>query len=67
MNCKRCESDNWKCVDERIHVYEERVTGQIYEMPVGYIVCKDCGYRWLSEEPWAADMLDVTDDFYNRG
>ena len=42
ISCPKCESTDWRCWDERMEWFEYE-DGELYEAPVGYLACKDCG------------------------
>lgn len=51
--CPRCQSTNWRCVDERHEIYINDDNPDEYEtLPVGYLVCSDCGACWTNYESW---------------
>lgn len=60
IKCFKCESTNWRCVDERIHYYMD-ADGEIFESPVGYLICKDCGARWQDHNVDAEHIGDNND------
>jgi len=46
--CPQCGSSDWYCWDEQ---WEDYIApdGSIYTLPVGYMVCRDCGKPWIDE------------------
>ena len=70
--CPKCESTNWKCGDERIHRYEDMSEVddmmRYFDVPVGYLRCKDCGCQWQDEDlsvKGQSHIIDITDE-WNR-
>lgn len=61
IKCPSCGSLNWSCWDERIHYYEDK-DGDVYEMPVGYLKCTDCGRGYTHEENNDPNAIDITDE-----
>jgi len=64
ITCPKCGSEHWRCWDERTHYFRDRDTGDVYEFPVGYLACNDCGYDWMHDDTPASDE-DVTDEFHD--
>lgn len=53
IKCPKCGSTNWRCWDERYEWFEitedehpERI-GELIQLPVGYLACKDCQTAWV--------------------
>jgi hypothetical protein len=46
--CPKCSSTNWRCWDERDITFRDKQTGELFEMPVGYMACNECGEAFLS-------------------
>lgn len=72
-SCLKCDSKNWYCIDEVIHKYEDlcaiRDDEAFFEMPVGILRCRDCGYTWMEEDVSVRDQLhiiDITDEWRNN-
>jgi len=65
VHCPKCKSLNWRCVDERWEWYEDpdfvEVTPdswqQYFQLPVGLIVCGDCGARFSSYDVSSEGMI----------
>lgn len=64
--CPSCKSTHWTCWDERTHTYADPATHEIYEMPVGYLKCDDCGNAYLHEDAATSGLVDITDDFNHQ-
>lgn len=47
ITCPKCGSQNWRCWDERNEWFEIKATGELFEYPVGYLACKDCGHSFI--------------------
>lgn len=60
IKCPKCESTNWRCVDERNHYYAG-ADGEIFELPVGYLACRDCGARFQHHDEYV-DAEYIGDD-----
>lgn len=49
INCPKCSSANWRCVDER-NLWFDCGNDDWQQLPVGYLVCQDCGRRYLHHD-----------------
>lgn len=47
IKCPKCGSTNWRCWDERDEWFEAE-DGELFQYPVGYLACKDCGASWIN-------------------
>jgi len=47
-SCPQCKSTNWRCWDERTEWFRDAETGKLYEHPVGYLKCRDCGKAYVN-------------------
>lgn len=45
--CPKCGSVNWRCWDQRNHVYIDTESDDWMEVPVGYLACNMCNRAWL--------------------
>lgn len=55
ITCSDCGSRNWKCIDESNEWFRDSETGELIRLPVGYLVCQDCGSHFID-----ADWVDAT-------
>lgn len=64
--CPKCGSEKWVCFDESTEYFEDHESGEIYESPVGYLICKDCGtsygHHYCHPDKWLGTYEDVYGD-----
>lgn len=66
--CPKCNSENWRCWDDRSEVFEDRETGDIHYLPVGYLACNECGAAWTDHDwhEWYEWLGSNDDEAFGR-
>lgn len=60
LECPECGGMNSTVEHETIHKFRDTLTGRVYENPIGYLVCPDCGCDWYWQDPSTANDEDLT-------
>lgn len=50
VKCPKCGSLNASCYSEHDHTFQDVQTIEIYQAPVGYMRCLDCGYGYYHHD-----------------
>jgi len=53
IRCPDCKSTKWRCYDESCRWFIDKA-GHEWSLPVGSLVCEDCGRAW-EDAPWYED------------
>jgi hypothetical protein len=63
IKCPDCGSTKWRCWDERTEWFEDKETGELFEYPVGYLACIDCGRGYthhdVEDAIWLGDYNEA--------
>jgi hypothetical protein len=67
LKCPHCGSPKWSCWDERVETHRDKVTGDEYDYPVGYMKCLDCQKTYLDDPFSDENIQDEIDseDYYH--
>lgn len=65
IKCPHCGSPKWSCWDERVEYHRDKETGDVYEFPVGYMKCLDCGKTYL-DDPFSDENIQDEVDSEDR-
>lgn len=64
ITCPKCNSVNWRCWEEHTEWFQDAETDILYEAPVGFLACNDCGHAFAHHDETPNIWLGTYEDVF---